>query len=63
MNRSVLLSLFFLFIWQFSLSQISFVDMADVAGVGETGENHGVAFIDYDGDGWDDLYISPPTWP
>ena len=38
--------------------QIAFADLAAQAGVDEWGSNYGVSAIDYDGDGWEDVYIA-----
>lgn len=46
-----------------TISQITFTDIADAAGIGEVGYNYGVSIIDYDKDGWEDIYITRRQGP
>ena len=41
-----------------SFSQIHFSDISALSRIGEKGPNYGVAFGDYDNDGWEDIYVT-----
>src|SRR5881628_2929146 len=55
MNRFVLSALFLLPSLLFS--QIQFTDIAVTAGVADAGNGQGVAFFDFDNDGYLDIYL------
>jgi len=39
-------------------SQVQFAEIAQQAGIGEKGSNHGVSIVDVDGDGWEDIFFA-----
>ncbi len=39
-------------------AQIQFSDQSVTAGINSTGMNRGAAVVDFDGDGWEDIYVS-----
>lgn len=40
-----------------------FLDHSQAAGINNTGQNRGVAIVDYDGDGWEDIYFTRLNGP
>ncbi|MEO0897128.1 MAG: FG-GAP-like repeat-containing protein [Bacteroidota bacterium] len=44
-------------------AQATFVDRADAYGMGELGPNYGVSVVDYNNDGWEDVYITRRPGP
>ncbi|RMD73627.1 MAG: VCBS repeat-containing protein, partial [Bacteroidetes bacterium] len=49
--------------WSLACAQPAFVDLATQAGIAATGQNYGIAIADYDGDGYDDLYVTRRDGP
>lgn len=50
--------------WLSAPAQIQFSEIAAQAGMDDLGSNHGVSLVDYDGDGWEDIYLAcrqPPN--
>ncbi len=47
-----------LFIGPLLYSQAAYIDMSSEAGINNVGFNRGVAVIDYNNDGWEDLYFT-----
>lgn len=48
----------FLFLSPVLSSQAAFIDNSALAGINNTGFNRGVAVVDYNNDGWEDLYFT-----
>lgn len=40
------------------LAQANFIDVSAQSGINNTGNNRGISVVDYNGDGWEDLYVS-----
>ena len=63
MKKNVLFTLLLTAMTTCLFAQASFTDIAEDAGVANDGNNYGVAFGDFDNDGWDDMYISRHNGP
>lgn len=61
--KQIYLLLSALFFFSPAYSQVFFLEVADAAGVGEVGYNYGVSIIDYDNDGWEDVYLTRRQGP
>ena len=56
--KAIQFIIMFLFLGNLASAQITFTDISETAGIGEMGPNYGVAFGDFDKDGWEDIYVT-----